>query len=129
MSELLIPIEEVHIRSVLYRREGHHDVKKLIERVWVPSSKVAQDAREALHLCKRYFWMHVGLGSSPIWFVWPKFPGWVKKTVRPAMFPRADQLVCQYDPAAEDEVKSAMQQEEVSTLKQSLEEEFSHLAL
>ena len=45
------------------------------------------------------------------------------------MFPRADQLVCQYDPAAEDEVKSAMQQEEVSTLKQSLEEEFSRLAL
>ena len=107
MPEIFFELKELHVKSVLYCKEGCYDVKKLFERVWEPSSLVAQDTGKPRHLCKRFFWSHVGLGSSPVWFIWPRFPGWIQK---------------------EDEVKAAMQ-EEVAVLKQALEEELSRLIL
>ena len=128
MPEILFHIEGLHVKSILYRKEGCYDVKQLIERVWEPSSQVAQDTGELRYLCKRYFWSHVGLWVSPVWFIWPRFPGWVQKTVRPTRLPRADMLISQVGSVGEDEVKTVMQ-EEVAVLKQALEEEFSRLNL
>ena len=75
-----ISVEGAYILSVLYRRDGYRDIKKIVKKIWVLSSEEAQDAGESYHLCWRYFWCHLCLGSTPRWFVWPKFPGWVKMT-------------------------------------------------
>ena len=126
-SDSLFSVEEIPVKYVIYRREGYYDVKKLIERVWVPSPTVCPDYQDALHLCKRFYWCHVGLGSAPIWFVWPKFPGWVKKSPTPIIF-RPDQLVCEYPPTIMDEDESAKQKEDFSALKKSLDDELARLA-
>ena len=121
MPEIFFELKELHVKSVLYRKKGCYDVKKLFERVWEPSALVAHDTGKPRHLCKRFYWSHVGLGSSPIWFIWPRFPGWIQK---------------------EDEVKAGVPQtlpggpvssraeargKEVAVLKQGLDEELSRL--
>ena len=49
-------IEEVRIKSLVYRREGYYDVKKLIDRVWAPSDEAECGTAGMLHLCKCVFW-------------------------------------------------------------------------
>ena len=122
------PVQELSVKSVMHRREGCYDVKQLIERVWEPSFLVSQATGEPRHLCKRYFWTHIGLWVTPVWFRCPKFPGWIEKSHRPSRLPRMDTLIGQVGSAGEDEARTVMQRE-VAAIKQAQEEEFSLLNL
>ena len=77
--EIFFEMKEIHLKSVLYRREGCYPVKKLFTRVWEPSAVVAMDTGMTRHLCRRFFWAYVGLDSAPTWFICPVFPGWIMK--------------------------------------------------
>ena len=114
-------MKELHVKSVLYCREGCYPVKKLFVRVWEPSAMVAMDTGMTRHLCRRFFWIYIGLGSAPTWFICPSFPGWImKKEEIKAGLPWTL-------PGGPVSSRVEARGREVAKLKDALEEELSRL--
>ena len=72
-------IEEIHVNTVLFKRDGCYTIKKIIRRLWEPSLTDVLKPGEARHLCRRFFWCHIGMDARPSWFIFPHFPGFIQR--------------------------------------------------
>ena len=109
-SQLFSDIEEIHVNSVLYKRDGCYTVKKIITRLWEPSLLVAMDLGVTRHLCRRSFWCYLGMDPRTHWFISSVFPGWIQRR----------EGIKALDPSREEERRRL-----VNRLKDQLEMEIS----
>ena len=119
-------IEDIQVRYIVYRKPGHYDIKKYIERLYAPSSS-STPGDEGLHLCRRVFWCHIGLARAPIWFSWPHFPGWVRKDPTPILY-RPDQLIGEFPPTITTAEEFNTRWRHLADLKEQLDAELKRVA-
>ena len=75
----LYSFEEIRVNTVLFKRDGCYTIKKIIRRFWEPSLNDVLKPGEARHLCRRFFWCHIGMDDRPSWFIFPHFPGFIQR--------------------------------------------------